>query len=381
MVIDAGPNHVAKRRNLQEIHHLVFLARPCGGFFFGVNMLKRIFLALAVMAGAVSPSFGAGTVPGFSLTPQYDLTGHVAFGCQLSVYQAGTTSTPQIAYQDSSLTIPSPGGNVLSCDAAGRLPQFFLADGSIKLVLRDVNGGLIFSQDGLLVVGPSGGGGGATPVDPTTVLATGDLKVSYGTGILTGFVRANGRTLGSATSGATERANSDTQALFLNLWAADANLAVGGGRGVSAAADWAANKTIALPDWRGRSIAGLDDMGNTAAGRLTSTYFGTTATVLGAAGGGESLTLSSSQMPSHTHTGVTGTENQTHTHAGVITGGTTVPVNGTGSNANPIATLTSGSSGVEQQNHTHNFTTDAFGGGLPHRTVGPRMLATIYVKL
>jgi hypothetical protein len=80
-------------------------------------MLKRFFLALALMAG-VSPSFGAGTVPGFSLTPQYDLTGHVAFGCKLYVYQAGTTSTPQIAYQDTSLTIPSPAE--ISCHAMRR---------------------------------------------------------------------------------------------------------------------------------------------------------------------------------------------------------------------------------------------------------------------
>jgi hypothetical protein len=214
------------------------------------STFKRLALAfvLALSVGQPAPSFGAGIVPGFSLSTQYDLAGHVALGCKLSVYQAGTTATPQTAYQDSGLTIPSPGGNILSCDAAGRLPQFFLADGSIKLVLRDVNGVQIFSQDGLLVVGPSGGGGGAAPVDPTTILQTGTVVQFYGTGIVTGFVRLNGRTIGSATSGATERANSDCMALFIYLWGADPNLAVSGGRGASPAADWAANKQLTLPD-------------------------------------------------------------------------------------------------------------------------------------
>ena len=105
-------------------------------------------------------------------------------------------------------------------------------------------------------------------VDPTTIFGTGDIKANYGTGVIDGFVRANGRTIGSSTSGANERANSDTQALFTFLWNGDPNLVVSTGRGVSAAADWSANKTITLPDWRGRALVALDDMGNTAAGRL-----------------------------------------------------------------------------------------------------------------
>jgi hypothetical protein len=51
----------------------------------------------------------------------------------------------------------------------------------------------------------------------------GDLKVRYGTGVLSGFVRCNARTIGSATSGGTERQNADTQALFEYLWNTDAN--------------------------------------------------------------------------------------------------------------------------------------------------------------
>lgn len=59
--------------------------------------------------------------------------------------------------------------------------------------------------------------------------------------------------------------------------------------------------TFALPDLRGRVIAGKDDMGGSAASRLTASYFGTSAATLGAVGGLESNTLSISQIPSHDH--------------------------------------------------------------------------------
>jgi hypothetical protein len=209
-------------------------------------MIKRLCLALAGLFALASIAQGAGTVPGFSLTPQFNLSGQVAPGCKLYVIQAGTVSTPQNAYQDSGLTLLQ--SNPLTCDAAGRLPQWFVADGSIKLRLTDRNGNQLFVGDNILVIGASSGGGGGSPVDPTTIFQTGQIIPMYGTGILSGFVRANGRTIGSSTSGATERANADTQALFVYLWGADVNLAVSGGRGASGAADFAANKTITLPD-------------------------------------------------------------------------------------------------------------------------------------
>ena len=89
-----------------------------------------------------------------------------------------------------------------------------------------------------------------------------------------GWVRANGRTVGRATSGGTERANADSEALFLYLWGADAGLGVSTGRGARPAADCAANKKIALPDWRGRAIGALADMGNRREHGSDSTYFG-----------------------------------------------------------------------------------------------------------
>lgn len=61
--------------------------------------------------------------------------------------------------------------------------------------------------------------------------------------------------------------------------------------------------TFNLPDLRGNVTAGADNMGGVAAGRLTSTYFGTDPTVLGDQGGSQSKTLITANLPSYTPTG------------------------------------------------------------------------------
>lgn len=324
------------------------------------------------MAGSIS----------LSLSQQFDAMGKPLAGGKLNFYQAGTTATPQSAYQDSGLTILHP--NPITLDAAGRVPAFYLADGFIKILLTDKNGVTQIAADNVLVIGPSSGGGGGGGVDPTTVLQTGDMKFVYGTGSITGFVRANGRTIGSATSGASERANADTQTLFIFLWNADANLAVSGGRGASGLADFQANKTLALPDWRGRTIAGLDDMGNSAAGVLTnaSTGFGSSATVLGQPGGNQSVSLSLAQLP----TGITASGSNVIT---VLAGGSVPLTSGSivsdsyGSGVNsqiPRSGAPWGATSTFGGTNTINVTSNNTGGGA-HPTIAPTRLATIYLKL
>ena len=318
----------------------------------------------------------AGTI-NLSLSQQFDSLGKPLSGGKLYLYASGTT-TPQSAYQDSALTLAWP--NPMTLDSAGRIPQFFLADGSIKVRLTDSSGVVQIAADGLLVIGASSGGGGGGSVDATTVLTTGDLKARYGTGTLAGFVRANGRTIGSATSGASERANTDCQSLFEYLWGADANLSVSTGRGATADADWTANKTIALPDWRGRAIVGLDGMGSTAAGRLTSTYFGASADTLGAAGGAESHTLSSAEMPAHTHTNSLTDPGHIHSlAAGPNAGGNQSFV------ALPASSITTalsgGANGVQSATTGITITNASTGGGNAHDIASPAMVTTIYMKL
>jgi microcystin-dependent protein len=119
---------------------------------------------------------------------------------------------------------------------------------------------------------------------------TGTVIATILTAAPTGWLMFNGDTLGSATSGAT-RASADNQNLFLALWASltNADAPVSGGRGATAAADWAANKTITLPDMRGRSIIG------------TGTGSGLSARTHGAKLGAETHQLSAGEIPAHRH--------------------------------------------------------------------------------
>lgn len=319
----------------------------------------------------------SGTIS-LSMSQQFDSFGKPLGGGKLYFYAAGTT-TPQNAYQDSDLTIPHP--NPITLDAAGRIPQFYLADGSIKLRLTNKSGVQQLAADNIMVIGASSGGGGGGSVDPTTVYQTGDLKPRYGTGAHSGWVRCNGRTIGRSTSGATERANADCQALFEYLWSADSNLAVSGGRGGSASADWSSDKTIALPDWRGRALAGLDDMGNSAAGRLTESFFGAATTTLGASGGLEKHQLTQAQLPAFDMSATTSTESVVHVHEHAQPQFKNVQTNngplGTGWAGESIVTDTS----QEKTTHTHAVTISSGGGNAAHNNVQPTLLTTIYIKL
>lgn len=246
------------------------------------------------MAGSIS----------LSLSQQFDELGNPLSGGRLFFIQAGTTSDPQDAYKDTSLTLPHP--NPITLDAAGRVPAFYLADGQIKIRLTNSSGVEQIVQDNLLVIGPSSGSGTAPSVDSSTVFQTGDVLWLDVAGTRTGWVRDNGRTIGSASSGATERANADTSALFVWLWNnfTNAQCPVSGGRGANGAADFAANKTITLPDKRGYIPGGLDDMGNSAAGRyanvpVVSGDVATAGSILGA----NTNTIATANLPPYTPVG------------------------------------------------------------------------------
>ena len=116
-----------------------------------------------------------------------------------------------------------------------------------------------------------------------TILAnyvhTGDLKFGLYTSAPAGWVKADGGSIGNAASGGTTRANADTAALFSLIWTATdvADCAIqdsagaGSTKGASAAADYAANKRMVLPDMRANFLRGLDDgRGVDAARRLAS---------------------------------------------------------------------------------------------------------------
>lgn len=238
-----------------------------------------------------------------SRIPFIDENGDPMVGAKLYFYDSSTT-TPQVVYSDASLStaIDQP----ILADARGMFPAIFLSPtpGSYRQQLTDSNDVLIFDDDDVDVpqsatyVPPDAG-----ETDPTLLVSTGMRIGYYGTSAPAGWVRAAGRTIGSATSGATERANADTEDLFLHLWAVDSTLTVSSGRGGTAAGDWAANKTIALPDYRDRIAVGLGAMGNSDINLIPDSTVdgGESNTTLGATVGAATHTLTSAQMPVHMH--------------------------------------------------------------------------------
>jgi len=62
------------------------------------------------------------------------------------------------------------------------------------------------------------------------------------------------------------------------------------------------SSTFNIPDLRGRVVAGQDDMGGSSANRLTDQTGGLNGDTLGDTGGSETHTLSTAQLPAHTHT-------------------------------------------------------------------------------
>jgi hypothetical protein len=290
-----------------------------------MRFMKRLLLgALALLLPSLAQA--QGTLP-LALVQQFSFTNCAAFtnscgtpliGGLLYFYQIGTVGTVQNSFQDTGLTLPNPWPLVL--DSNGRVPNFYLANGSVHVRLTDANGVVQFDIPSTLVIGASSGSGGGGAVDPTTIASTGDVKFRFTSEFVTGWVKANAQTIGSATSGATQRANADTQALFIYEWTncPDTHCPVLGGRGASGLADFTANKQLTLPDCRGRICGvGLDDMGNAAAGRIfaqnVTSGGGDTVTTPNATGGEARHTMTLAELVNHNHPVFLNDPGHTHT--------------------------------------------------------------------
>lgn len=132
--------------------------------------------------------------------------------------------------------------------------------------------------------------------------------------------------------------------------------------------------TFNLPDFRGLVPAGLDNMGGTASGRLPD------ATALGSIIGAATVALTTAQMPSHAHTGTTGSGgDHTHLEGAHVEFGTGSSVaaspRGTGSGS-PGRRFYTSSGGA----HAHSFTTDSRGDGAAHQNVQPTFPLNIIIK-
>lgn len=287
---------------------------------------------------------------------EFDNSAVRAAGAKAYFYAGGTT-TPLAVYQDADEA--TPHSDPVVADANGRWPDVFIPyTASYDLKVTTSGGTQLYYPTE--IPNPNPVEAAASSVTDDEKWQTGDVKFKFITGTLTGYVRANGRTIGNAASGGTERANADTVNLFTHLYDNFANtiLAVSGGRGANAAADYGANKTITLPDMRSGVPIGVDDMGNSAAGRAASiTFANGNSTTGGSHLGANTHTITEAQLPNHTHSfSATSSSNGAHTHTG-STGDNNVDHNHTG---------TTSSDGAHT--HTTPFLTAIGDGGGPPNT-------------
>ena len=187
-----------------------------------------------------------------------------------------------------------------------------VADGSLplgKLATGPANSVLVRNDSGAVVnLAPGTNNYVLTilegvPTWASQLLPTGIMCDYYGTGAPTGWVNANGTTIGDPSSEATGLADNVAKNLFLHLWNSHSNTIapVSGGRGASADADWAAHKTITLPDLRSRTTFGYESLPLETSDRITSLSVTGDLSTVGLTGGSEKHVLTEAQMPPHRH--------------------------------------------------------------------------------
>ena len=254
-------------------------------------------------------------------------------------------------------------------------------------------------SDGLLTVSNTGK---IKTILQTTVtqslFETGDYKHTSKATLSAGWIWASGREIGNVGSGATERANADTFDLFKEYFDnyTDVELPIFNSSGVLStrisyidAADAFGGTNLCrmhIPDARGRTLVGRDDMNNTAANRITAIGCGIDGTVLGATGGdqrtathGHANTISASsgtESAQHTHnTGIEAYNSSDFTPSGRIQG---CKSPGTYQYTDFF------SSGVESATHTHPITIAGgvtnFSGGIS-ANIQPAFICNIMIKL
>lgn len=207
-----------------------------------------------------------------------DTNGVPLTGATLNFFVTGT-STPATVYADVALTMPL--GVSVEAQTNGQWPQIWLSPAqAYKVVLEDTNGVQIWTAD------PFGPAAGGASQNVAGILG----EVRAFAGIASAIPAQWYLCYGQAVSRTTY---ANAFAVLGTAWGAGDN-----------------STTFNIPDLRGRTLAGLDNMGGTAANRITAGVCGVPGTTLGGTGGGQNAqqdTLAANATSTVTDAG--------HTHA------------------------------------------------------------------
>jgi microcystin-dependent protein len=340
-----------------------------------------------------------------------DKNGNPLVQGQVYTYYAGT-STPKITWIDPNEITPNT--NPIILNVAGQ--AIIYGQGTYTETVYDRNGNLMWTA--LTSPSGSGGGGAATgdgdlvgTIKPwagiaapnqyafaygqtlsrstysilfTAITQTQNVNCTMSSNVLSGIadtsqiatgapVEVNcvspGTTVVSKTSSTVTVSNPSS----VNITASATFFPFGDGDGVT---------TFNLPDLRGYTIAGRDNMGNTAAARLTSTYFGNSPDAQGGVGGSQSATLTTAQLPTSIGSASSVVTDPGHQHtitpsaAQVVTTGATSGGNTVISNASGITHTATATTGI-----TVATTLSNAGGGNAHSIIQPTITLNYIIKI
>lgn len=207
----------------------------------------------------------------------FDQNGVPAAGYQLLYFVSGT-STPAVVYADINLTTPL--GSTVVANAAGQWPEIWLSP-SIGYRVQQWTSATPLNPTGSLIWSADNVGPGASGALQSTSGIIGEVRAFAG--VATAVPAAWYLCYGQAVSRTTYAA------LFSVI-----GTSWGAGDG---------STTFNLPDLRGRVMAGLDNMGGSAANRITSGVAGVQGGTLGATGGNQATQAHTHAIadPAHVH--------------------------------------------------------------------------------
>jgi hypothetical protein len=227
---------------------------------------------------------------------------------------------------DTALTIADCGKTLLADTSGGGFTQTLpsvddvFIGWEITIVLAVGGANLIIDGDGSETINGAANKTITTAFDAVTLVSDGsnffiktlketsdpfstaDVKLTYKTTADDGYVMADDGSIGNGSSGASNRANSDTEDLFTFFWnnTTDSECPVSSGRGASAAADFAANKTLTIPQTVGRALA------------IAGSGSGLTARTLADTVGEETHVQTEAELAAHVHS------NGSNTNGGIF---------------------------------------------------------------